>query len=54
MCIYDTNIVSSDLLKLCRTKKTELLFLALFLRVFKVDGQGSKSVIDRISANTAA
>lgn len=30
---YDT--VSPDLLKICKTKKTELLFLALFLRMLK-------------------
>ena len=28
----DYDIVSTDLLKLCKTKKTELLFIALFLR----------------------
>ncbi|MBQ5652596.1 MAG: SAM-dependent DNA methyltransferase, partial [Peptococcaceae bacterium] len=31
----DNDIVSADLLKLCKTKKTELLFLALFLRMLK-------------------
>ena len=29
----DYDIVSADLLKVCKTKKTELLFLALFLRM---------------------
>ena len=32
----DADIVSADLLKICKTKKTELLFLALFLRMLKV------------------
>ncbi len=32
--------MSADLLKLCKTKKTELLFLALFLRMLKVGGGG--------------
>ncbi len=35
----DADIVSADLLKLCKTKKTELLFLALFLRMLKVGGR---------------
>lgn len=34
---YDT--VSADLLKVCKTKKTELLFLALFLRMLCVGGR---------------
>ena len=32
----DYDIVSTDLLKVCKTKKTELLFLALFLRMLRV------------------
>ncbi len=35
----DAEIVSADLLKLCKTKKTELLFLALFLRMLKTGGR---------------
>ncbi len=35
----DYDIVSADLLKVCKTKKTELLFLALFLRMLKVGGR---------------
>ena len=35
----DADIVSTDLLKVCKTKKTELLFLALFLRMLKVGGR---------------
>ena len=31
----DYDIVSADLLKVCKTKKTELLFVALFLRMLK-------------------
>lgn len=31
----DADIVSADLLKVCKTKKTELLFLALFLRMLR-------------------
>ena len=37
----DADIVSTDLLKVCKTKKTELLFLALFLRMLKVGGRGA-------------
>ena len=35
----DYDIVSADLLKVCKTKKTELLFLTLFLRMLKVGGR---------------
>ena len=35
----DEDIVSADLLKVCKTKKTELLFLALFLRMLRVGGR---------------
>ena len=34
----DAEAVSGDLLKVCKTKKTELLFLALFLRILKIGG----------------
>ena len=34
----DADIVSADLLKVCKTKKTELLFLALVLRMLRVGG----------------
>lgn len=43
---YD--IVSADLLKLARTKKTELLFLALFLRMLKVGGRCACIVPDGV------
>lgn len=35
----DYDIVSTDLLKVCKTKKTELLFLELFLRMLKIGGR---------------
>ena len=44
----DADIVSSDLLKICKTKKTELLFLALFLRMLKVGGRGAVIVPDGV------
>ena len=43
---YDT--VSADLLKVCKTKKTELLFLALFLRMLKVGGRCACIVPDGV------
>ena len=44
----DADIVSADLLKLCKTKKTELLFLALFLRMLKVGGRCAVIVPDGV------
>ena len=44
----DADIVSADLLKICKTKKTELLFLALFLRMLKVGGRGAVIVPDGV------
>ena len=44
----DADIVSPDLLKLCKTKKTELLFLALFLRMLKVGGRCAVIVPDGV------
>ena len=35
----DSDTVSTDLLKVCNTKKTELLFLALFLRMLRTGGR---------------
>lgn len=35
----DADIVSADLLKVCKTKKTELLFIALFLRMLRTGGR---------------
>ena len=44
----DYDIVSADLLKECKTKKTELLFLALFLRMLKVGGRCACIVPDGV------
>ena len=44
----DADIVSSDLLKVCKTKKTELLFLALFVRMLKVGGRCACIVPDGV------
>ncbi len=44
----DTDIVAADLLKVCKTKKTELLFLALFLRMLKVGGRCACIVPDGV------
>ena len=43
---YDT--VSADLLKVCKTKKTELLFLGLFLRMLKIGGRCACIVPDGV------
>ena len=44
----DADIVSADLLKTCKTKKTELLFLALFLRMLRVGGRCACIVPDGV------
>ena len=44
----DYDIVSADLLRVCKTKKTELLFLALFLRMLKVGGRCACIVPDGV------
>ncbi|MBB5325019.1 type I restriction enzyme M protein [Anoxybacillus tepidamans] len=44
----DYEAVSSDLLKITRTKKTELLFLALFLRILKTGGRCACIVPDGV------
>ena len=44
----DADTVSADLLKVCKTKKTELLFLALFLRMLKVGGRCACIVPDGV------
>lgn len=44
----DYDIVSADLLKTCKTKKTELLFLALFLRMLKIGGRCACIVPDGV------
>ena len=43
---YDT--VSTDLLKICKTKKTELLFLALFVQMLKIGGRCACIVPDGV------
>ena len=44
----DADIVSADLLKTCKTKKTELLFLALFLKMLRVGGRCACIVPDGV------
>ena len=44
----DADIVSTDLQKVCKTKKTELLFLALFVRMLKVGGRCACIVPDGV------
>ena len=44
----DFDIVSTDLIKLVKTKKTELLFLALFLRMLKNGGRCASIVPDGV------
>ena len=44
----DADIVSADLLKVCSTKKTELLFLALFIRMLKIGGRCACIVPDGV------
>lgn len=44
----DADTVSADLLKVCKTKKTELLFLAAFVRMLKVGGRCACIVPDGV------
>ena len=44
----DADIVSTDLLKICKTKKTELLFLALFIKMLKIGGRCACIVPDGV------
>ncbi|MDE5801690.1 MAG: type I restriction-modification system subunit M [Lachnospiraceae bacterium] len=44
----DAEAVSGDLLKVCKTKKTELLFLALFVRMMKIGGRCACIVPDGV------
>lgn len=44
----DADIVSGDLLKVCKTKKTELLFLTLFIRMLKTGGRCACIVPDGV------
>ena len=49
----DYDIVSPDLLKSCKTKKTELLFLNLFMRVLKVGGKCACIVPDGVLSGSS-
>ena len=49
----DADIVATDLLRVCKTKKTELLFLALFLRMLKVGGRGAVIVPEGVLFGTS-
>ncbi len=44
----DADTVSADILKICKTKKTELLFLALMLRMLRVGGRCACIVPDGV------
>jgi len=44
----DYEAVSADLLKITKTKKTELLFLSLFLRILKIGGRCASIVPDGV------
>ena len=44
----DAETVSTDLLKICKTKKTELLFLALFLKMLNTGGRCACIVPDGV------
>lgn len=50
----DADIVSTDLLKICKTKKTELLFLALFIRMLKIGGRCACIVPDGVVFGSSA
>lgn len=50
----DYDSVSADLLKVCKTKKTELLFLALFLRMLKTGGRCACIVPDGVLFGSSA
>ncbi|MGN1062642.1 MAG: N-6 DNA methylase, partial [Candidatus Scatosoma sp.] len=50
----DNDTVSADLLKVCKTRKTELLFLALFLRMLRVGGRCACIVPDGVLFGSSA
>jgi len=50
----DYDIVAGDLLKTAKTKKTELLFLALFLRMLKTGGRCASIVPDGVLFGSSA
>ena len=49
----NTNVVNKDLLNTCKTKKTELLFLTLFIRMLKVGGRCACIVPDGVLFGTS-
>ncbi len=49
----DYDIVSTDLTKITKTKKTELLFLALFMRMLKNDGRCASIVPDGVLSGSS-
>lgn len=50
----DTDTVATDLLKTCKTKKTELLFLTLFMQMLKVGGRCACIVPDGVLFGSSA
>ncbi len=44
----DADIISVDLLKICKTKKTELLFVTLFVKMLKIGGRCACIVPDGV------
>ncbi len=50
----DADTVAADLLKTCKTKKTELLFLALFLRMLRIGGRCACIVPDGVLFGSSA
>ncbi len=44
----DKSIIANDLAKICSTTKTELLFIALFLKMLKIGGRGAVIVPDGV------
>ena len=44
----DADTISTDLQKMCKTKKTELLFIALFVRMLKIGGRCACIVPDGV------
>ena len=47
-CLLSIQEIQENLLKICKTKKTELLFLALFLKTLKVGGRCACIVPDGV------
>lgn len=49
----DADTIATDLQKVCKTKKTELLFLALFIRMLKIGGRCACIVPDGVLFGTS-